>query len=130
MKILIPHEEIVEICKNIGEQLSEKFKDKNPIVVCVLKGSAPFHSELVKHMNIDLEVDYIQVSSYKGTQSTGNVVFKKDLETNIINRDVIIVEDIVDSGRTLKELKINLVQRKPSSLTFVTLLDKPSGRCG
>ena len=94
MRLFIKHEEIVEICKNIGKELTDKFRDKNPIVVCVLKGSAPFHAELIKHMNMDLMVDYIQVSSYIGTKSTGNVIFKKDLGIDISGKDVIIVEDM------------------------------------
>lgn len=128
MKVLIPHEEIVEICKNLGKQLTTNFKDKNPLVVCVLKGAAPFHSELIKHMDCDLEVDYIQVSSYSGTTSTGKLTMKKDLEFNIENRHVIIVEDIVDTGRTLNLLKEHLLSKNPASVTFVTLLDKPSRR--
>ena len=128
MKLLIPHEEIVEISKRMGQMITEKFKDKNPIVVCVLKGSCPFHSELIKHINTDIEVDYIQVSSYLGTQSTGKINIKKDLEFDIEKRDVLIVEDIVDTGLTLSRLKENLESRNPNTLTFISLLDKPSRR--
>ena len=128
MRVLVPHEEIVEISKKIGLELAEKFKDKFPVVVCVLKGAAPFHAELVKHMDIDLEVDYIQVSSYSGKESTGKIVFKKDLEANITGRDVILVEDIVDTGITLTSLTAELKKRNPNSITFVSLLDKPSRR--
>ena len=128
MKVLLKNEEIVEICKKIGKEISEKFQDKCPVVVCVLKGAAPFHSELIKHIEIDMEVDYIQVSSYSGTNSTGILTFKKDLETNIKGRDVIVVEDIVDTGFTLKNLKAKLEEREPNSITTITLLDKPSRR--
>lgn len=128
MKVLLKNEEIVEICKKIGKEISEKFQDKCPVVVCVLKGAAPFHSELIKHIEIDMEVDYIQVSSYSGTNSTGVLTFKKDLETNIKGRDVIVVEDIVDTGFTLKNLKAKLEEREPNSITTITLLDKPSRR--
>ena len=128
MKILIAHNEIVEICQNIGKQLTEKFADKNPIVACVLKGAAPFHSELIKHLDMDIETDYIQAKSYVGTQSSGNINIKKDLEFDIAGRDVVIVEDIVDTGITLSRLKAELEKRNPNSLTFVTLLDKPCRR--
>lgn len=129
MKLLITHEEIVEISKRLGKEITEKFQGKVPIVVCVLKGASPFHSELIKHIDLMMDIDFLQVSSYSGgTQSTGVLHFKKDLELDIKDRDVIIVEDIVDTGLTLSKLKEELYSRKPSSLTFVTLLDKPSKR--
>lgn len=128
MKVYIEHSEIVEMCKRIGGELTEKFNGKNPLVVCVLKGAAPFHSELMKHIQTDMEVDYIQAQSYEGTESTGTVKLIKDLEVDIEGRDVVIVEDIVDTGRTLLALKNELLSRNPISLTFVTMLDKPSRR--
>ena len=128
MKVLISHEEIVGICKRIAGTITERFRDSEPIVVCVLKGSGPFHAELIKHLDFPLYVDYLQVKSYEGTESTGKLLFKKDLDFNIKGRDVIIVEDIVDTGLTLSQLKPILMSRDPKSLTFVTLLDKPSRR--
>ena len=128
MKLLIKHEEIVSMAQKMGQELSQKFKDKNPLVVCVLKGACPFHAELIKHMDIDMEVDYIQVSSYSGTQSTGNVKIKRDFDVNIEGREVVIVEDIVDTGVTLSALKPMLEARNPKSITFVSMLDKPSKR--
>ena len=83
MRTLIEHNEIVDICKNLGEKLTEKFQGKEPIVACVLKGACPFHSELIKHMNLDMKLDYIQVSSYSGTETTGNLTIKKDLEEHL-----------------------------------------------
>ena len=128
MRVLISNEEIIEICKKIGAELSEKFKDKFPIVVCVLKGAAPFHAELIKHITTDIEIDYIRVQSYLGTESTGKIHFKKDLEANITGRDVIVVEDIVDTGLTISSIEAEFAKRNPSSFTSVTLLDKPSRR--
>ena len=128
MKVLIPHDEIIDICKRIGKELTEKFRGKFPIVVCVLKGAAPFHSELIKHIKTDIEVDYIQVSSYVGTQSSGVITFKKDFEVNVKGRDVIIVEDIVDSGRTLTKLNEILKTKGVRSTTYITMLDKPCKR--
>ena len=128
MKTLIPHSEIVEICKNLGHVLTQKFEGKEPVVVCILKGACPFHSELIKHIDLMIDVDYIQISSYSGTESTGKIIIKKDLEFDVAEKDVIVVEDIVDTGLTLSKLKSELISRNPNSLTFVTLLDKPSRR--
>ena len=128
MKVYIKNSEIVEICKRIGSEITQKFGGANPLVVCVLKGAAPFHSELIKHIDTDIEVDYLQVKSYDGTKTTGEVVFVKDIDADLSGRDVVIVEDIVDTGRTLSKIKKIFQQRNPKSLTFVTLLDKPSRR--
>ena len=128
MKVLLKHEDIVNSCKKIGETLTQKFKGKELVVVCVLKGAAPFHAELIKHINLQMETDYVQIKSYEGTESTGVITLKKDLDVDIVHKDVVIVEDIVDSGRTLLWLKQNLLKRNPNSLTFVSLLDKPSRR--
>ena len=128
MRLYIKHEEIVEISKKIGVELTEKFEGKNPLLVCVLKGSGPFHAELMKHITCDMEVDYIQVSSYSGKESTGKVVFKKDFGCDIAGRDVVLVEDIVDTGVTMASLVPVINSRKPNSVTVVTLLDKPSRR--
>ena len=79
MKLLFSHQEIVKTSKKMAQQINQKFQGKSPVVVCVLKGSAPFHSELIKHIDLDITVDYMQVSSYSGTQSTGKITLKKDL---------------------------------------------------
>lgn len=128
MRLFIKHEEIVEIAEKIGKDLSLKFKEKNPLLVCVLKGSGPFHAELMKHITCDMEVDYIQVSSYIGKESTGNIVFKKDFGCDIAGRDVVLVEDIVDTGITMSNLLPVVKKRNPRSVTVVSLLDKPSRR--
>ena len=128
MRLLISHEEIVEISKNIGKQITEDYENKQPIVVCVLKGACPFHAELIKHIGLPIEVDYIQVSSYSGTSSTGTITLKKDLDSNIKDKDIILVEDIVDTGLTLSVLKQQLMEREPRSIKVATLLDKPSNR--
>ena len=128
MKILVSHNEIVEISKRIGNEITEKFNGKEIIVVCVLKGAAPFHAELIKHINLEMETDYIQVKSYSGRETSGVIEIKKDLDTNIENKNVVIVEDIVDSGLTLSRLKTELEKRNPASLSFATLLNKPSRR--
>ena len=128
MKVLVKNEEIIEICKRIGKELTERLKGKNPLVVGVLKGACPFHSELIKYIDLPLEIDYVQISSYCGTRSSGNINIKKDLDIDIDGRDVVIVEDVVDTGVTLNNLKKLLETRNPNSLIFVSLLDKPSKR--
>ena len=128
MRVLVRHEEIVDICKKLGAQLTKDYAGKQPLVACVLKGACPFHSELIKHIDLDIEVDYIHVSSYKGTESTGTVVFKKDFDIDITGKDLIIVEDIVDTGVTLSTLKPILESKGISSLKFVSMLNKPSKR--
>ena len=128
MRVLIPHNEIVEMCKDIGAKITKKYQGSTPIVVCVLKGACPFHSELIKHIDLDIRVDYIQAKSYSGTTSTGKINILKDLDFDIRDRDVIIVEDIVDTGQTLSYLREELLLRNPKSLSFVTMLDKPSRR--
>lgn len=129
MRLLISHEEIVEISKNIGERISRDYQSKEPVIVCVLKGSEPFHAELIKHIDLPITIDFIQASSYNGgTESSGVVQIKKDLEFDITGKDVILVEDILDTGYTLSLLTKELNKRNPASLKVVTLLDKPMNR--
>ena len=128
MRLLISHDEIVKMCERIGSEITTKFKDKTPIVVCVLKGASPFHSELIKHINTDIELDFVQFSSYNGTNSTGVVTLKKDMDIDVSGRDVIVVEDIIDTGLTMKTFEDILNTRNAHSITYVTMLDKPSRR--
>lgn len=127
--ILISEEDIQEKVKELGEFLSEEYKDKNPLLVGVLKGALPFMADLIKAMDIYLEIDFMDVSSYgNATQSSGEVKILKDLDTNIEGRHVLFVEDIIDTGRTLLYLKDMFEYRQAESVKIVTLLDKPSGR--
>ena len=128
MRLLISHDEIVKMCERIGSEITTKFKDKTPIVVCVLKGASPFHSELIKHIDTDIELDFVQFSSYNGTNSTGVVTLKKDMDIDVSGRDVIVVEDIIDTGLTMKTFEDILNTRNANSVTYVTMLDKPSRR--
>lgn len=128
MRVLITHDEIVKMCERIGKEITDKFRDKDPIVVCVLKGASPFHSELIKHIDTDILVDYVQFSSYSGTNTTGVVKLKKDMDIDVTDRDVIVVEDIIDTGLTMTTLDNILKTRNVRSVTYVTMLDKPSRR--
>ena len=127
-KVLVSQEQITERTKELGKQISEDYKDKYPILVALLKGSVPFMAELMKYIDIDMETEYMDVSSYAGTKSTGEVKIIKDLDRSIKGCDVIIVEDIVDTGRTLKTVKELLLSKGANSVKIVTLLDKPQGR--
>src|SRR5699024_7265346 len=113
----------------IGEQLTEEYKGKFPLLIGVLKGAMPFMSDLVRSIDTHLEMDFMDVSSYgSGTRSSGEVKIVKDLDTKVENRDLVIIEDIIDSGLTLKYLVDLFKYRKARSIKIVTLLDKPTGR--
>ena len=112
----------------IAREIENKYKDEDIILVCILKGSVMFFTELAKNIRNNVQLEFIEVSSYSGTESTGKIVLKKDIGQNIEGKNVIIVEDIVDTGRTLKYLKELLEQRKPKKLETATLLNKQARR--
>ena len=128
-KILFSHEDIVARSKELGAELTKDYAGKLPLLIGVLKGSVPFMAELMKHIDGHVEMDFMVVSSYHGgTSSSGEVKILKDVDTPIEGRDVIIIEDIIDTGRTLVYLRDLLEHRKANSVKIVTLLDKPEGR--
>ncbi len=127
-RVLISEAEIEAEIARVGRQISEDFRDKNPIFVGVLKGCFIFMADLMRHVDIKCTMDFMAVSSYSGTSSTGAVKINKDLGQDIEGRHVIIVEDILDSGVTLSYLKHYLLGRNPASITIATLLDKPARR--
>ncbi|HFI0260796.1 TPA: hypoxanthine phosphoribosyltransferase [Streptococcus suis] len=128
-KILVSEEEIIAKCKELGQVLAKDYADKNPILVGILKGSIPFMAELMKHIDAHVETDYMVVSSYHGgTESSGTVKIIKDLDNSVAGRHIIFIEDIIDTGRTLKELKELFAFRQAESIKIATLLDKPEGR--
>lgn len=123
--VLYSREQIRERVEQIGAKLTEEYKDKSPIMICILKGASFFYIDLCREMKCSVFMDFIAVSSYgKNAQSTGVVRIIKDLDKNITDRHVIIVEDIIDSGLTLKHLKELFASRKPASIATVCLLDK------
>ncbi|MCP3032136.1 hypoxanthine phosphoribosyltransferase [Halobacillus sp. A1] len=128
-KILISEDEIQQKCKELGEQLTKEYDGRFPLAIGVLKGAMPFMGDLLKRMETHLEMDFMDVSSYDGgMRSTGEVKIVKDLDTQVEGRDLIIVEDIIDSGLTLSYLVDLFKYRKAKSIKIVTLLDKPEGR--
>ncbi|WP_226038345.1 hypoxanthine phosphoribosyltransferase [Aquibacillus saliphilus] len=128
-KVLISRQEIEEKCKEIGRQLTEEYDGKFPLAIGVLKGAMPFMSDVLRYTETYLEMDFMDVSSYGGEmQSSGEVKIVKDLNTKVEGRDLLIIEDIIDSGLTLNYLVDLFKYRKANSIKIVTLLDKPVGR--
>lgn len=128
-KVLISEEEIKKKIKELGAILTEEYEGKFPLVIGVLKGAMPFMADLIRHMNTYLEMDFMDVSSYGNkTVSSGEVKIIKDLDASVEGRDLLIIEDIIDSGLTLSYLVDLFRYRKAASIKIVTLLDKPSGR--
>ena len=129
IRVLIPEEKIEDRIVQLAEQISKDYQGETVKLVCILKGSIIFTCELAKRITVPVLFDFIQVSSYgSGTKSSGSVVIKKELDEDIKGDNVIIVEDIVDSGNTLSQLVPILKAREPKSLKVCTLLDKPDRR--
>ena len=130
-KTILTYDEIQKRCKLIGEQLATRyrFNDTPPVFIGVMKGAIPFLTDLVTYVDVPLIIDYIQVGSFNGTESTGTVILKKDVTQDVRNRDIIIVEDIVDSGISMTFL-VDYFKRKyqPKSIVTVALLDKKCNR--
>ncbi|MBQ4516430.1 MAG: hypoxanthine phosphoribosyltransferase [Clostridia bacterium] len=127
--VLITEEEIAAKVKEIAEQINKDYAGKEIICVCILKGAVIFFGNLVKNLNMPLSFDFMVVSSYEsGTVSSGQLKIKKDLEQDISGKHVLIIEDILDTGNTLKKLKEELTLRNPASIKLCSLLDKPSRR--
>ncbi|HGK9477775.1 hypoxanthine guanine phosphoribosyltransferase [Streptococcus pneumoniae] len=128
-KVLVSHDEITEAAKKLGAQLTKDYAGKNPILVGILKGSIPFMAELVKHIDTHIEMDFMMVSSYHGgTASSGVINIKQDVTQDIKGRHVLFVEDIIDTGQILKNLRDMFKEREAASVKIATLLDKPEGR--
>ena len=127
-RILISEEEIQKKVAEMGRKISQDFRDKDPLFVGVLKGCFIFMADLMRYVDIRCSMDFMAVSSYSGTSSTGAVKINTDLSEDIEGRHVIIVEDILDSGVTLSYLKQYLMVRKPASISIATLMDKPARR--
>lgn len=129
IRVLLTEEEVNEKIAALGKQISEDYEGRAVHLVCVLKGGVFFTCELAKRITVPVSLDFMSVSSYGAdTKSSGVVKIVKDLDEPLEGKDVLIVEDIVDSGRTLSYLMENLRQRKPNSLRLCTLLDKPDRR--
>ncbi len=127
-RVLVSEDEIKEICKRLGKQISKDYEGKNLLVVSVLKGAIVFMADILREITVPCKIDFMSISSYSGTKNTGVVKFKKDLDINPDGCDILIVEDILDSGVTLAYLKKVLLDRNAKSIKVCTLLDKPANR--
>jgi hypoxanthine phosphoribosyltransferase len=126
--ILLTEEQIQAKVKELGAILAEEYRDKNPIFVGVLKGVVIFYADMIRAINIPCEMDFMCVSSYQGTNSTGRTMISKDLNVDIHGRHVVILEDIFDTGNSLEFITNHLMNKQPASLKICTLLDKPERR--
>ncbi len=128
-EVLVTEEQLKEVNERLGAKITEDFKDKNLLVVGSLKGSIYFMTDLTRYIDLPLKLDFLAVSSYGGvTSSSGAVKILKDIDINLEGYDILLVEDILDSGRTLHYVCEMLKTRKPKSVSIVTLLDKPERR--
>lgn len=128
LDLMISEEEIVKRVKEVAAQISRDYNGEPVIVIGVLTGAFIFCSDLVRNLDLPVNIDFVQVSSYMGDKSTGELKIKKDISTDISGENVLIVEDIIDTGRTLMKLKQMLQERGPKSIKICTAFDKPSRR--
>ncbi|MEG0049238.1 MAG: hypoxanthine phosphoribosyltransferase [Clostridia bacterium] len=127
--VMYTKEQLSAAVRELGERITHDYAGKNPVFICILRGASVFFSDLIREIDLPLEIEFMAVSSYgASTKSSGEVRMVKDLDRSIHGRDVIIVEDIVDTGITLNFLKQSLLSRGAASLRIATLLDKPARR--
>lgn len=128
-EVILSNEDIRNICDKLGKKITKDYEGKRPILVGMLKGAIPFMAELMKHISCEMETEYLSASSYEGgTSSTGVLKIKSDVSVDVKGRDIIIVEDIVDTGLTMTNIVELFEKRGATSVEIAALLDKPSGR--
>ena len=127
-KILIDELTLQERIQQLADEITEDYQGKKLTLICILKGSIYFFTDLSRRIKLDTELEFIRVSSYNGENSTGEITLKLDLDNPITGKDVIVIEDIIDTGRTLSYLLKYLSKQNPNSLKLCTLLDKPERR--
>lgn len=128
-RVLITKDEIAAKVRELGQQITRDYAGKQPVLVCILKGASVFFTDLIREIDLPLTLDFMAISSYgSATKTSGVVRILKDLDNDILGKDVIVVEDIVDTGITLSYLTKTLMQRGAKSLRIATLLDKPERR--
>lgn len=127
-KILLTEEQIQNRIAELGEILTKEYADKDPIVVGVLKGVVVFYADMIRAIKVPCQMDFMWISSYAGTDSTGNMLVRKDISSDIKGRHVLILEDIFDTGNSLDFTYRHLLSKEPASVKICTLLDKPSRR--
>lgn len=128
-KILFTQEQIWRRAEELGQEISEDYAGEKVVLIGTLKGAVPFMADLMKNISLDIEIDFVAASSYgSGTESSGEVILKHDITLDLEGKHVILVEDIIDTGNTIKALKAYLQKRGPKSVSICTLLDKPARR--
>ncbi len=127
-EILITEEQIRARIAQLGEILTEEYKDKDPVIVGVLKGVVVFYADMIRQIKVPSQIDFMWISSYQGTNSTGGMVVRRDITADIKGRHVLILEDIYDTGNSLDFTVRHLLSKEPASLKICTLLDKPERR--
>lgn len=127
--VLVSEDEIKEICRKLGEKITADYMGKELVIVGMLKGAMPFMMELVKNIKLPLEMDFIQTSSYHGgTTSSTAVIFKKDITTNVVDKHVLLIDDVADTAKTITKVLDIFAGRGALSIELCCLLDKPGGR--
>lgn len=127
-KILLTEEQIKTRIDELGEILTREYADKNPVIVGVLKGVVVFYADMLRKIDVPCQIDFMWISSYAGTSTTGNMELKRDISSDIKGRHVLILEDIFDTGNSLDFTCRHLLSKEPASLKICTLLDKPERR--
>ena len=127
-KVLLSEQQLKARIHELGEELSREYADKDPIFVGVLKGVVVFYADMVREITVPCQFDFMWISSYSGTESTGKMDVKRDISADIKGRHVVILEDIFDTGNSLSFTYNHLLSKEPASLKVCTLLDKPEGR--
>ena len=127
-KVLVSEQQISERSKELGAKITEDYTGKQPLLVALLRGSVPFLAELIKHIDLDIQYDFMDVSSYEGTESIGDIRILRYVDTSVKGLDILLVEDIVDTGRTIQTVRETLLHKGANSVKIITLLDKPSRR--
>ena len=127
-KVLITEEEIQARIRELGEELTREYEGKDPIVVGVLKGVVIFYADMIRELKVPCQMDFMWISSYAGTNSTGDMIVRKDVSADVKGRHVLILEDIFDTGNSLDFVVKHLQSKEPASLKICTLLDKPERR--
>ena len=128
LKVLVSEEQIQARIREMGAEISREYADKDPVVLGVLKGVVMFYADMMKHITVPCQMDFMCLSSYKGTKSSGNMIVKQDMSVDVAGRHVLILEDIYDTGRSLQYTYNHLLSKNPASIKICTLLDKPERR--
>jgi len=128
LEVLLTEEQIKARIEELGKQLSDEYAGKDPVVVGVLKGVVVFYADMIRKLTVPCQCDFMWISSYAGTDSTGKMQVKRDVSADIKGRHVLILEDIFDTGNSLDFTYNHLLSKEPASLKICTLLDKPSRR--